>query len=101
MGVARQVGEDRLGTAKGPLGIDDPFARAQRRSQRRNAAVCASGELAEEAQHAGVMRLLPALPGNAAGTAVSTRTGREEATPAGNPALPVGRQAATEDDAVT
>jgi hypothetical protein len=35
MGVARQIGQNGLGSAEGSLGIDDPFDPAQRRQKRR------------------------------------------------------------------
>ena len=86
VGVARQVGQHRLGAGEGPLGVDHPLALAQRRQPAREGrGVGQRRMLAEELQLPGVDALAAAPRGSGAGTA-ATAPAPAGRTPAGTQA---------------
>ena len=100
VGVARQIGQHRLGSAEGSLGVDDPLGLAQRRQIRgEGMALGQSGVIAEELQAAGVVSGGELLQEQPAEQPREHAHGEEEAGPAGDPALAVGREAAARHDA--
>ena len=101
VGVAGEIGEHRLGPGEGPLGVDDPLDLAQRRQIRGEG--MALGErrvIAEEVEAAGIVRGRELLQEQPAEQPREHAHGQEEARPAGDPALAVGREAAARHDAV-
>jgi hypothetical protein len=97
--VARKVGEDSVGSAKRPLGIDHPFALSQGGEACLEGCRLGEGGLVgEEAQPPGLVRGGQSFEEQAAEEAREHPHGEKEAGPAGNPALAVGRKAAARDD---
>ena len=102
MGVAAEIGQHLFGPAERGLGIDHPVDAAQ---LRRGGAAKAcglgkAGEIAEEAQLAGVEGVLQCLQEQAAEQAGEHAHRQEEAGAAGDPAGAVGRGAAARHDAM-
>ena len=100
VGVARQIGQHCLRSAKWSLGVDDPLGFAQRRKIGcEGLRISQMGVIAEEAQAAGLVggdELLQEQTAEQAGHA----HGQEESRPARYPALAVGREAAGRHDHV-
>ena len=79
VGIARQIGEHRLGPAERTLGIDDPFGSAQRRQRGgEGLGVGETGELAEELQAAGSVAAASFSKNSRRNRRESTRTGRKK-----------------------
>ena len=99
--VAGQVGEDGVGSAKRPLGIDDPFDLAQ--CSEKGLEGCRLGEgglVGEELQSPGLVGGVQPVEEQATEEPGEDRNGEEKAEPAGDPALAIGRDAASRDDDV-
>ena len=100
-GVAREIGEDGLGSGEGSLGEDDPRGAAQRRKRGVEGAPFGEwGEVAEEGEAAGLVQGCEPFKEEAAEQARQHAHGQEEAGPAGDPAPSVRRQAAAGNDNV-
>ena len=101
MGVAGQVGENRLGSGERALGIDNPFALTQRREPvGEGGGVGQLGVLAEELPLAAAMRVLQFFEEAAPKQAREHAYRQEEPRLAGNPTIRIERQATTGHDAV-
>ena len=101
MGVAREIGEDGLGSGEGPLGVDEPIGAAQRRERGvEGALVGERSEIAEEGQAASLMQGRETFEEEAAEESRKHAHGQKEAGPAGDPARAIPRQAAAGNDDV-
>ena len=101
VGVAGEVGEHRLGSGERALGVDHPFAAAQRREAALKARARRAGARSpKKARRAGLHEAGEAFEEEPAEEAREHAHGQEEAGPAGDPALSVRREAAARDDAV-
>ena len=100
VGVARQVGEHRLGSGEGPLGVDDPLGGAAAPGGPRRRPVGERRQIAEEGEPAGAMGRGQPVEEQPAEQAREHAHGQEEARPAGDPARAVGREAAAGHDDV-
>jgi hypothetical protein len=101
MRVARQIGQHRLGPGERPLGVDHPFAFAQRRHP--GGEGCGVGQravLTEEPQLLAVVQALQFLQEATPDQPRQHAHRQEEAGPAGNPTLAIRRQPAAGHDAV-
>ena len=101
MGIAAEIGQHLLGAAEGRLGVDHPLDPAQRAQPMGEG--CGSGEageLAEEAEFAGLERRAQLVEEQPAEEPREHADRQEEAGPAGDPARAVRRQAAAGHDAM-
>ena len=99
--VAGKVGEDGVGSAKRSLGIDDPFDLAQCGEEGLEGCRLGEGGLVgEELQSPGLVGGVQPFEEQATEEPGEDRNGEEKAEPAGDPALAVGRDAASRDDDV-
>src|SRR5499433_3221621 len=88
MRVAREIGQDLLGTGEGLFGIDDPFSLAQRREVRSELVrILESAEIGEELQLAGSVHGFKTLQEQAPEQAGEHADRKKEAGLAGNPTL--------------
>ena len=99
--VAGQIGEHRAGSAKRRLGVDHPFGL----SHGGEACVegCRLGQrglVGEELQSPGLVGGVQPFEEQATEEPGEDRNGEEKAEPAGDPALAIGRDAASRDDDV-
>ena len=101
VGVAREIGENGLGSGEGPLGVDDPLGPARSREDGvEGALVGERGEIAEEGEAASHMQGREPFEKQAAEETRQNAHGEEEAGRAGDPARSVRRQAAARNDDV-
>ena len=101
MGVAAEIGQHLLGAAERRLGIDDPVDAPQLvEPVGEGRGLGEAGEVAEEAQLAGVEGGLQVLEEQPAEQAREHAHRQEEAGPAGDPARAVEREAAARHDAM-
>src|SRR6201981_2591590 len=92
MRIAREIGQDLLGTGEGLFGIDDPFSLAQRREVRSpRVGVFELAEIGEELQFVGGVHGLETLQEQAAKQAREHADRKKETVPTGDPALAVRR----------
>src|SRR6266581_4923977 len=92
MCIAREIGQDLLGTGKGLFGIDDPFSLAQRREVRSELVrILESAEIGEELQLAGSVHCFKTLQEQAPEQAGEHADRKKEAGLAGNPTLAIRR----------
>ena len=99
--VAGKVGEDGVGSAKRSLGIDDPFDLAQCGEEGLEGCRLGEGGLVgEELQSPGLVGGVQPFEEQATEEPGEDRNGEEKAEPAGDPALAIGRDAASRDDDV-
>src|SRR5262249_43054152 len=99
--VAGKVGEDGVGSAKRSLGIDDPFDLAQCGEEGLEGCRLGEGGLVgEELQSPGLAGGVQPCEEQATEEPGEDRNGEEKAEPAGDPALAIGRDAASRDDAM-
>src|SRR6266704_5473659 len=90
MRVAREIGQDLLGTGEGLLGIDEPFSLAQRREVRSELVrILESAEIGEELQLAGSVHCFKTLQEQAPEQAGEHADRKKEAGLAGNPTLAI------------
>ena len=101
MSVAAEIGEHVLRSTERRLGVDHPVDAARRAKQPGKAiGLVEVGEGAAEGQFASLEGLIESLKEQAAEQARQHADRQEEAGAAGHPALTVGGQAATGNDAV-
>ena len=102
VGVARQIGQHRLGSAERALGVDDPFGLAQRRQIRREGLrVGEMGVIAEEAAGGRPAWAATSFSRNSRrNRRESTRTGRKKPGRQATQRLPSERDAAARHDHV-
>jgi hypothetical protein len=99
--VAREVGENGLGSGEGSLGVDDPLGPARSREDGvEGALVGEQSEIAEEREAASLVQGGEAFEKQATKEARQHAHRQEEAGLAGDPARPVRRQAAAGNDDV-
>src|SRR5215467_3080701 len=92
MRIAREIGQDLLGTGEGLFGIDDPFSLAQRREVRsERVRILESAEIGEELQLAGGVHGFKTLQEQAPEQAGEYAERKKEAGLAGNPTLAIRR----------
>src|SRR5690348_7947107 len=97
--VAGKVGEDGVGSAKRSLGIDDPFDLAQCGEEGLEGCRLGEGGLVgEELQSPGLVGGVQPFEEQTTEEPGEDRNGEEKAEPAGDPALAIGRDAASRDD---
>jgi hypothetical protein len=90
VGVARQIGEHRLRSGEGALGIDHPVAVAQRLQERgERFGLCQRLVLAEELELTGPVGGIELLAEEPPEQPREHPHGQEEAAPAGNPTFAV------------
>src|SRR5262249_51946822 len=93
--VAGKIGEDGVGSAKRPLGIDDPFDLAQCGEEGLEGCRLGEGGLVgEELQSPGLVGGVQPFEEQATEEPGEDRNGEEKAEPAGDPAVAIGRDAA-------
>ena len=91
VGVARQIGQHRLGPAERTLGVDDPLGLVQRREMSCDGLrIGETGVVAEEAEAAGRMGGRERREEQSSEQAGEHAHGEEEARPAGHPMPAVG-----------
>src|SRR5271166_3873682 len=99
--VAGEIGEDGPRSGEGSFGEDDPLAATRRRERGvEGALVGERREVAEEDEAVGLLQGREAVEEQAAEEAREHAHGQEESGLAGDPARPVGRQAAAGNDDV-
>src|SRR4029453_19539069 len=91
MRIAREIGQDLLGTGEGLFGIDDPFSLALRREVRSEPVRLLSAEIGEELQLAGSVHCFKTLQEQASEQAGEHADRKKEAGLAGNPTLAIWR----------
>src|ERR1700675_3267 len=101
MGVAREIGQDLLGTGEGLLGIDNPFGCTHgRESGGKCLRLVETDEIPQELQFTGIECCRPTFEEQAPKQARELLRGKEPGL-AGNPTLAaIRRDAATRNDAV-
>ena len=91
MRVATEISQHLLGSAEGQLGIDDPFDAAKlAEPTSEGGGLCKIGEIAEEAEFAGLECGAQFVEEQSAEEAAEHADRQEESGPAGNPAAPRG-----------
>jgi len=101
MGIARQIGQHRLWTGEGTLGVDHPLALAQRlQPLGEGLRIGELGVFAEAAELAGAMRGAEVLAEQPSEQPREHPHGQEEARPTGHPALTVEGDATAGHDAM-
>src|ERR1035438_10778459 len=101
MGVAAEVLQDVLRSAKGGLGVDHPFLVLEgRQVAGKSGRVAERHEVAEELEFSVGMRLGQSLQQETAEAGAEDLDGQQEFTAARHPAVMAGGQAATGGDAV-
>jgi hypothetical protein len=99
MGVAAEIGENLFRTGEGRLGVDDPFDPTQLTEMLLEGDLIGqAGEVAEEAEIAGIERGLEPLQEQPTEEPGEYPDRQEEARPAGDPTHAIERQAATGND---
>jgi hypothetical protein len=101
MSVAREIGQDLLGTGEGLFGIDDPFGCAQgRESGGKCLRLVETDESGKELQFTGIECCRQTFEEQMPEQAREHVIRKKEPWLAGDPTLAIGRDAATRDDAV-
>lgn len=101
MGVAREIGQELLGTGEGLFRIDDPFGCAQRcKSGGKCLRLIETHEIGKELQFTGFECCRQTFEEQPPEQAREHANRKEESGLAGNPTLAVRRHAATRNDAV-
>jgi hypothetical protein len=101
MGVAREIGQDLLGTSEGLFRIDDPFGCAQgRESGGKRLRVVETDKIGKELQFAGIECCRQTAEEQAPEQAREHANGKKGSGLAGDPTLAIWRDAATRNDAV-